>query len=408
MRSRSAGWRTPRLVLWLGLLASLLVACGGSGAQATPRATTAPVSAPVTTTLLVPKGVNEAALTEERSLTLPSGFGIAVFAAGMGRARFMAWSPEGDLVISELGQADGKVSILPDRNRDGTADERIVFARGMRNPHGLAFREGYLYIAEEQRVVRLRWQGGRPAEGTPEVIIPDLPTGGHFTRTIGFGPDDKLYLSIGSSCNVCDEQDDRRATITQYNADGSGGRIYAQGLRNAVGFVWRPGSDELWATNNGRDGLGDDIPPETLNLVRDGLDFGWPYCHNGQLRDQQYGRLGSCDRATRPAFELQAHSAPLGLAFYSGSAFPVDYNGDLFVAFHGSWNRTTPTGYKVIRARFANGQPTGNSEDFITGWLGTDGKHWGRPVDVSIGPDDTIYISDDYLGVVYRVRFAVP
>jgi glucose/arabinose dehydrogenase len=237
-------------------------------------------------------------------------------------------------------------------------------------------------------------------------VIPDLPSGGHYTRTIGFGPDGKLYLSIGSSCNVCDERDERRAAIMQYNADGSGGRVYAQGLRNAVGFVWRPGSDELWATNNGRDGLGDDIPPETINLVRDGDDFGWPYCHNGQIRDQQFGRLGSCDNVTRPAFELQAHSAPLGLAFYSGSAFPADYDGDLFVAFHGSWNRTTPTGYKVIRARFVSGQQTGTAEDFISGWLGAGGNYWGRPVDVTIGPDGSLYISDDYLGVVYRVIVA--
>jgi glucose/arabinose dehydrogenase len=395
--------RTSRSALWLGVLAILLAACGGSNGPAAPLATTAPVNTPVAMTLRVPKGMNDTALTEERTLTLPSGFGTAVFAAGLGKARFMAWSPEGDLVISEFSQADGKVSVLPDRNKDGTADERIIFARGMRNPHGLAFREGFLYIAEEHRVVRLPWRGGQPAEGQPEVIVPDLPVGGHYTRTIGFGPDDKLYLSIGSSCNACDERDTRRATIMQYNADGSGGRVYAKGLRNAVGFVWRPGSDELWATNNGRDQLGDDLPPETINFVRDGQDFGWPYCHNGQIRDEQYGRLGSCDRVTRPTFELQAHSAPLGLAFYSGSAFPADYHGDLFVAFHGSWNRTTPTGYKVIRARFANGQPTGNAEDFITGWLGANGSSWGRPVDVSVGADGSMYVSDDALGVVYRV-----
>jgi glucose/arabinose dehydrogenase len=327
-----------------------------------------------------------------------------VFAAGLGKARFMAWSPEGDLLITEMAPSDGKVSILPDRDRDGVADERIIFARGLRNPHGLAFRDGFLYVAEEHRVVRLRWQGGQPATELPEVVVPDIPVGGHSTRTIGFGPDGKLYLAIGSSCNVCDERDARRAAIMQYNADGSSGRVYAQGLRNAVGFVWRPGSDELWATNNGSDGLGDDFPPETLNLVRDGDDFGWPYCHNGQRRDEQFGRLGSCDRVTRPAIEVQAHSAPLGLAFYTGGAFPADYGGDLLVAFHGSWNRTTPTGYKVIRARFANGQPTGQTEDFITGWLDAAGKHWGRPVDISVGPDSSLYISDDYQGVVYRVN----
>jgi glucose/arabinose dehydrogenase len=405
---RDTGKRIPRLALWLGVLTILLAACGRSAAPAVPPPTTAPVSAPTTVALRVPARAGEAALTQDRTLTLPGGLRITVFAAGLGRARFMAWSPEGDLLISEMSSPDGKISILPDRNRDGTADERVIFARGLRNPHGLAFRDGSLYVAEEHRVVRFAWRGGQPAEGAPAVVIPDLPVGGHNSRTIGFGPDDKLYLAIGSSCNVCDERDERRAAIMQYNADGSGGRVYASGLRNAVGFVWRPGSDELWATNNGRDGLGDDIPPETLNLVRDGNDFGWPYCHNGQLRDEQYGRLGSCDRATRPALEVQAHSAPLGLAFYSGGQLPADYTGDLFVAFHGSWNRTTPTGYKVIRARFANGQPTGQTEDFITGWLDADGDAWGRPVDITVAPDGTLHISDDQLGVVYRVTTTGP
>jgi glucose/arabinose dehydrogenase len=401
---RTAVRRIPNLARWLGALSLLLAACTRSGASVTPAATTAPLAAPNATTIRVPKGSTATALTEEHTLTLPTGFAIAVYAAGLDHARLMAWSPEGDLVISDLSSPDGRVSILPDRDHDGRADERITFASDLANPHGLAFRDGYLYVAEEERVVRFRWPGGQPAASAPEVVIPDLPGGGHFTRTIGFGPDGKLYLAIGSSCNVCDEQDDRRATIMQFNADGSGGRIYAKGLRNAVGFTWRPGTDELWATNNGRDNLGDNIPPETINHVRDGDDFGWPYCHNGQIRDAQFGKLGSCDRVTRPAFEMQAHSAPLGLTFYTGNTFPADYSGDIFAAFHGSWNRTAPTGYKVIRARFANGQPTGQTEDFITGWL-AGGDAWGRPVDVSTGPDGNLYISDDALGVVYRVTY---
>lgn len=393
-------------LLVVGILAAIvLAACGGSGAQPTAPGTAAPQDGPLANqTLRVPARQGDTALTTERMLALPAGFQIAVYAAGMTKARFMAWSPEGALVVSEMQPSAGRVLIWPDTDRDGTVEGPIVFAQNLRNPHGLAFRDGHLYIAEERQVVRLRWQGGQPATTAPEVIIPDIPAGGHSTRTIGFGPDGKLYLSIGSSCNVCDEGDKRRATIMQYNSDGSGGRVYASGLRNAVGFVWRPGSDELWATNNGRDGLGDNTPPETLNLIRDGNDFGWPYCHNGTIRDQQYGRLGSCDRVTRPAFEMQAHSAPLGLAFVTGEQFPTTYRGDLLVAFHGSWNRSTPTGYKVIRARFNNGQATGQVEDFITGWLDTNNRAWGRPVDVSIGPDGNLYITDDGLGVVYRVR----
>jgi glucose/arabinose dehydrogenase len=254
--------------------------------------------------------------------------------------------------------------------------------------------------------VRARWQGGAAAQGNPEVIVPNLPTGGHSTRTIGFGPDGKLYLSIGSSCNVCTERDARRAAIYQYNPDGSGERQFASGLRNAVGFVWQPGTGNLWATNNGRDGLGDDLPPETINLVREGNDFGWPYCHNGRIPDQQFGQGRSCSAVTKPAIEVQAHSAPLGLAFYTGQTFPADYNGDLFVAYHGSWNRSVPTGYKVVRTRFQNGQPTGQVEDFATGWLPEGSRSsWGRPVDVSVGPDGSLFVSDDTLGVIYRISY---
>jgi glucose/arabinose dehydrogenase len=316
----------------------------------------------------------------------------------------MAWSPEGALVVSEQGPS-GRITILTDRDGNGAADERVPFTQGLRNPHGLAFRDGYLYVAAENQVVRYRWQGGAAAQGEAETIIPDLPTGGHATRTIGFGPDGKLYLAVGSSCNVCNEQDARRAALYQYNADGSGGRLHARGLRNAVGFVWQPGTGALWATNNGRDGLGDELPPETINLVRDGADFGWPYCHNGRIRDPQFEQQGSCDSVTKPALEVQAHSAPLGLAFYTGQAFPADYTGDLFVAYHGSWNRSIPTGYKIVRARFQGGQPTGQVEDFATGWL-PDGSRssWGRPVDVSVGPEGSLYVTDDALGVVYRIQ----
>ncbi len=373
---------------------------------ATATTAAAPAAGPPgPVTVRVPRGPGETALTEERTLTAPEGFRIAVFAAGFGWARFMTWSLEGDLVLSDTVTPDGRVYVLPDHDRDGVADERIVFARDLRRPHGLAFHEGFLYVAEETRVVRFAWQGGRPAVGPPETIVPDLPSGGHSTRTIGFGPDGKLYLSIGSSCNVCEEADRRRAAIMRYNPDGSGGELYARGLRNAVGFVWRPGTDELWATNNGRDQLGDDQPPETINLVRQGQDFGWPYCHNGYIRDQQFGRLGSCDAVTRPAVEMQAHSAPLGLAFYTGDAFPAEYRGDLLVAFHGSWNRSVPTGFKLVRVRFADGRPTGEVEDFITGWLQPNGRSWGRPVDVTVAPDGSLYLSDDALGVVYRIAY---
>jgi glucose/arabinose dehydrogenase len=447
-RPRRLPRRTRLALLPWCLVVSVLVACGGMVPSPTPFVTTAlPATATATVaatatvggsatstraaratpvggtevpptvaanqdalplqpvTIRVPKSAGTTELTVDRTLNLPAGFQISVFAAGVKQARFMAWSPTGELVLSLEG-TPGEVVILPDHNQDGRADQTIVFARNLRNPHGLAFRDGYLFIAEENQVVRFAWQGGQPAHGAPEVVVADLPSGaGHATRTLGFGPDGKLYVSIGSSCNVCQEKDERRATIMQYNADGSNGRIYARGLRNAVGFVWRPGATELWATNNGRDSLGDDLPPETVNLVRDGDDFGWPYCHNGHIPDPQFSKLGSCNRAKKPAVEMQAHSAPLGLAFYEGAAFPPAFVGDLLVAFHGSWNRSVPTGYKVVRVRFQNGQPTGQVDDFITGWRGADGKVWGRPVDPFVGPDGSLYISDDTLGVVYRVVY---
>lgn len=431
------GWGQP--ARWRALLLTLqvlLAACGGT-ATSTPRpltggaasptptgvvtvpgtptraATVSPVGSssrgatptgsPTPLTVRVPANASATALTEDRTLLAPAGFTVRVFAAGLGRARFLAWSPEGDLVVSDL---NGRVLIVPARDPVSAPVAPVVFAQGLQNPHGLAFHDGYLYVAETTRVTRFAWQGGRPAAGAPEVVIPDLPAGGHATRTIGFGPDGKLYLSIGSSCNVCVETDPRRATIMQFDPDGRNGRVFARGLRNAVGFVWRPGTTELWATNNGRDYLGDDQPPETINLVRDGDNFGWPACVNGTMPDPQFGSPTSCANVTRPAVEMQAHSAPLGLAFYTGGMFPAAYRGDLFVAFHGSWNRSAPTGYQLVRVRFdPTGRPTGQVEPFVTGWLQPDGSAWGRPVDPSVGPDGALYLSDDTRGVIYRISY---
>jgi len=385
--------------------AATTAATGDSTGVASPVAN-APTGPLRQQALKVPVKQGQAELSQERTLNLPVGFQIGVFQGGLGNARLMTWSPEGALVVSEQGSR-GRVTILTDTNGDGVADGRTVFAEGLNNPHGLAFHDGYLYIAGTTQVLRYRWQGGAAAQGGAETIIDNIPTGGHATRTIVFGQDNKLYLAVGSSCNVCKETSPLRAAIWQYNADGSGGRLYARGLRNAVGLAWQPGTTNLYATNNGRDGLGDDIPPETIDLVGDGNDFGWPYCHNGRIVDSQFGNQGNCAQVTRPAVEMQAHSAPLGLTFYGGGMFPAGYSGDLFVAFHGSWNRSEKTGYKIVRARFANGQPTGQVEDFITGWLLTsDGSSWGRPVDVSVGPDGALYVSDDALGVIYRVTYA--
>jgi glucose/arabinose dehydrogenase len=203
---------------------------------------------------------------------------------------------------------------------------------------------------------------------------------------------------------VCVEDDPRRAAIVRYRPDRSEETVFATGLRNAVGITFRPGTEELWATNNGRDWLGDDQPPETVHLVREGDDAGWPRCHAGRIADPEFGKQEGCAGVAPPAVEMQAHSAPLGLAFYSGDQFPTEYQGDLYVAFHGSWNRSEPTGYKVVRIRMDGGRP-GEIYDFAAGWLREDGSRWGRPVDAITGPDGSLYVSDDEGGTIYRIFY---
>jgi glucose/arabinose dehydrogenase len=314
----------------------------------------------------------------------------------------MAFGPDGVLYVTSI--RDGKVLALPDRNRDGKADETVVFAEGLRSPHGLAWWEGWLYVGETHRVVRLRDSGGDLRADTHEVIVPDLPPGEmHFTRTVGFGPDGMLYVSVGSSCNVCEERDARRAAILRYRPDGSAMQIYARGLRNAVGFAWHPETKELWATDNGRDWLGDDRPPEELNRVVEGGDYGWPYCYGNRVPDPQKGSSQRCARTEPAGFEMQAHSAPLGLGFYTGELFPEEYRGDLFIAFHGSWNRSVPTGYKVVRVRFRQGYPVG-IENFVDVWYSR-GRVQYRPVDVKAGPDGALYISTDKGQTIFRVTY---
>jgi len=341
---------------------------------------------------------SDKSLSAPDEIRLPQGFKMDVFASQLGSPRFMAFSPDGVLFVTIID--GGKVVALPDRNGDGRADRTITFLKGLEKPHGIAFYKGYLYIGETNEIVRFRYNGFDSTPGNKEVIIPNLPTGGHFTRTVAFGPDGKMYVSIGSSCNVCIEKDKRRAAILQFNPDGSGGRVFAKGLRNSVGITWNPETKELWATDNGRDWLGDDLPPEEINIIKEG-NYGWPYCYGDRIPDPDYGKPDFCKGTTPPVFKMEAHSAPLGLTFYTGKLFPKEYWGDLFVAFHGSWNRSVPTGYKVVRIRMKDGKPQ-SIEDFATGWL-QGKKAWGRPVDVIIGPDGSLFVSDDRDGSVYRI-----
>lgn len=300
----------------------------------------------------------------------------------------------------------GKVVALPDGNDDGVADSVVTVARGLDRPHGIAFYNGYVYIAETGKIIKFKQDRKSLKLVDNDVVVPDLPTkgDGHFTRTIAFGPDGKMYVSVGSSCNVCEEKDRRRSAILRFDPDGANPEIYAEGLRNAVGIVFHPVTDELFVTDNGRDWLGNDLPPDEVNRIVQGAHYGWPYCYEKRIADKTFSKKGFCAKTKPPVIEFQAHSAPLGLRFYDGGMFPGKYNGALFIAFHGSWNRDDPTGYKIVLARTRDNVPTGTHEDFITGWL-NEGVRSGRPVDLIQDTAGALLISDDFAGVIYRVTY---
>jgi glucose/arabinose dehydrogenase len=338
-------------------------------------------------------------------LKAPDGFKVSVFASDVTNARLMAVSPDGVLYVAR--QSKGDVVALPDRDKNGKADKLEIVASGLTRPHSLAFHKGYLYIATNPSVVRVKYANGK-VEGTPEKVV-DLPvsTTPHWTRTIGFGRDGKLYVAIGSSCNVCEDEDARRTTIMVYNAAGTGGRPYAKGLRNAIGFDW-DANGVLWADDMGQDRLGEEKPADEINRIEDGKHYGWPYfiennAPNPDLKDPK-GSLKP-EQATPPALALQPHASPIDLRFYKGNRFPAAYRNAMFVALHGSspTARKEKVGYKVVRVVFKDGKPAG-VEDFVTGWL-KDGQVMGRPAGIITGADGALYISDDNKGFIYRVSY---
>ncbi len=341
-------------------------------------------------------------------LKAPPGFHISVFAQEIDGPRMMAFSPGGVLLVSESGE--GKVVALPDPKHAGKAERTVTVLEGLNEPHGFGFYERKLYVAENDKVRRYDWDEANLRASNPKSLA-DLPgSGGHSTRTLLFHGG-KMYVSAGSSCNVCIEKDPRRAAVTEFNPDGSGQKIFAKGLRNAVGLAVNPKTDTVWATVNGRDWLGDDLPPDVIvDLGKDGGDFGWPYCYGDRVPDSNFTKPGDnrCQNVIRPKVQTPAHSAPLGLAFYEGSEFPAEYRNNIFVAFHGSWNRSIPTGYKVVRVKLDDkGQPQGGAQDFITGWLAPGetkkGRWMGRPVGIVFGADGAMYLSDDSAGVIFRI-----
>jgi glucose/arabinose dehydrogenase len=319
----------------------------------------------------------------------------------------MAFTPAGDLIVSRT--RGDVVSLLErDRDGDGRSDGHRVLFDDLDGPHGLALYDGWLYVAERTAIGRVRFDDASGQLAGPyERILTGLTSDGfHQTKTIGFGPDGWLYLAQGSTCNVCIEQDPRRATIMRLRPDGSSAEIVATGLRNSVGFDWAPWDGALYATDNGRDLLGDDFPPDELNRIEPGRFYGWPFVNGDGVPDPDFGARYTGDPpATNPVHGFRPHNAPLGIHFLRGQPATVGgYERAALVALHGSWNRSTPDGYKVVALRW---QDDGSIEesDFLTGFLGPDGII-GRPAFVTEGPDGAIYVSDDYAGVVYRISAA--
>jgi glucose/arabinose dehydrogenase len=342
---------------------------------------------------------------DDARLIVPAGFRIQIWADGIGDPRNMVLAPNGDVLVAD--SAGGKVIVLRDTNGDALPDKRWEFADELNQPFGLAFRGNHLYVGNTDAIVRFDYRAGQTeAEGEPVRITP-LPSGGHSTRNVVFNRDgSKMYVATGSASNAGDETGEPlRAAITEYNPDGTGRRTFASGLRNPIGLAWKNGA--LWTVVNERDGLGDDLVPDFATEVRDGAFYGWPFSYIGQhvdpRRKDEHPELVA--RAIPPSLLLEAHSAPITLAFYDGTMFPERYRGGAFVALHGSWNRSVRSGYKVVHIPFHGSQPAGGYDDFVTGWAPDPARDrvWGRPAGLLVLRDGSLLISDDGAGMIWRV-----
>ena len=337
-------------------------------------------------------------------LSLPDGFRITIYNDDVPNARQMALGPNGTLFVGS--RREGNVYAIVDRDGDNIAEETYTIASGLAMPSGIAFREGALYVAAVSRVLRFDDIESRLANPPdPIVLRDDLPTETHHGwKFIAFGPDGLLYVPVGAPCNVCEQTDERFATILRMNPDGSDLEVFAHGVRNTVGFDWDPRTAELWFTDNGRDMLGDDIPPDELNHAPNaGMHFGFPYCHGGTIADPEFGDVRECNTLTAPAQQLGPHVAGLGMRFYTGTMFPQRYRNQVFIAEHGSWNRSTPIGYRITMVTIENNSAVGY-DVFADGWL-QGGRAWGRPADVLVMPDGALLVSDDLRGTIYRITY---
>ncbi len=336
-------------------------------------------------------------------IKLPPGFSIAVYSNQVRGARSMALSPKGIVYVGTLGSS---VYAVVDRNHDGVAEEMHVIASGLSSPNGVAWKDGSLYVAEVSRVLRFDNIDEHLTDPPKPVVVSDAFPGDrhHGWKILRAGPDGNLYIPEGMPCNICEKENPIYGTITKLSAQGKP-EIVERGIRNTVGFDWHPVTHELWFTDNGRDMLGDDVPPDELNYApRAGMNFGFPYCHAGRISDPEFGKKHACSEFTPPARELGPHVAALGMRFYTGTMFPETYRNQIFIAEHGSWNRSTPIGYRVTLVRL-QGNRAVSYEPFASGWL-QGRESWGRPVDVQVMPDGALLVSDDRAGAIYRISYA--
>jgi glucose/arabinose dehydrogenase len=338
-------------------------------------------------------------------IKLPPGFEIAVFADNVPGAREMALGSAGTLFVGSM--REGRVYAV--RIRDNKAVETLTVASGLNLPAGVAFRDGALYVSDVSRVLRFdRIEADLAHPPRPVALGARFPAEmQHGWKFIAFGPDGLLYVPVGAPCNICDPDGSRYANIMRMAPDGGGLEVYARGIRNSVGFDWHPQTHELWFTDNGRDALGDDVPNDELNHApRAGMHFGFPYCHEGDVPDPQFGAQHECAQFTPPVVKLGPHVAALGMRFYTGGMFPPEYRNNAFIAEHGSWNRSRKIGYRVMRVVLTGGKPA-KYEALAEGWLQGQAA-WGRPTDVLVMPDGALLVADDYAGVIYRISYRPP
>jgi glucose/arabinose dehydrogenase len=358
--------------------------------------------------LVLPTASCSARSADLAAIRLPPGFAISLYADDVPGARSLALGEKGTVFVGS--RDEGKVYALLDREGKNRAGRVVTVARGLNSPNGVAFRDGALYVAEINRVIRFDRIEERLNNPPAPVIVNDtFPKEGHHGwKFIRFGPDGLLYVPVGAPCNICEEKDRRFASIIRMRPDGSGLEIFAHGVRNTVGFDWDPETGELWFTDNGRDWLGKDLPPDELNHApKKGLNFGFPYCYGNNIPDPDFNDPKKCAGALPPAMELGPHVASLGMRFYTGRQFPKEYEKQIFIAEHGSWNRLIPIGYRITLVRMKDHRAV-KYEVFADGWLGSNFRAWGRPVDLMVMPDGALLVSDDKAGVVYRISYGEP